>query len=1133
MKYAQKQKLMKIIDSIKKHLKKNWKIVTAIFIIEICLIIAGILIYPSNLVKNGSFSKWETNKKIPRFWQYTQPYGSMDPFSLTYSRKYGNIAKIETNASGKQRLYQKVHVLPDSLYNFQCKVKIINRGGLNAGVRIWGSELDGELLANVTQRSATVGYSTFKTGVFNTEKHEVIYIDLGCDSSGMNGSILFRKPLLLKGVFSIRFIAKIYRILLMLMVTVLIIPFIYMKLYKHVSIIIQFGKYAGIKNYSVIKKIGNYAGIKNYSIIKKFGRYAGIKNYSIMKQLSRLRIIERIILVFKSVMSSTRTCYIIFFALIIIFFFHYYRQIHYGLPYNHAWDETQVFNIPFDMIRNGNLKTTYYAYPPVIGYFLMPVVLMDFIKDFKEKRVKDISEYRLKSSMWDLDPPYLLFHSRILFVILNTVSLLLVFLAGKYLFSVEAGFAAAIFLGVFHKYGEQIAIVHPNGLMGLMCMISFYFIAEYFKERSLLFGFIAAFFCGIAIQTKQNLYIITAPLSAALLFVIFGNRIKSTNTLFHCLIVGCGLIAGFYIGNPYFFKDRGYLDLIISNYNVYHNYDGPILMKALYSQVVNQDGGIFILMMSFFVFFFGKNWKKNLIVVSFPLLYFPFMGMQRYPNTQSTFVAIYPFLALMAGIGLANAVCFFYKGVSKITRYSYYLYVPGTICIIVLLLAGPRYYNYYLGIIKTPIFITYTAFRTFYSDNCANDDARKNIAVWINHNISKGRTIAVDKYLHFYNADISEKYVVYTFDHTKEGILDLLKNGSDYVLMGEYETAAGREFYEKLTLIKEMDGVNRSVGNDGKYPNINLKSKLYELNRRDVHSYQKKQKPINTTEILSLESFKKEFPYGEDWVTSFKFVIPWFVGAERELLLKKGRYHFEFLQRSISHGAPQQGYPVISVQVSSSAPPFNNANFNKGTLTNWKIEGDAFTNQPVFIVKNPSQTLYYINTAIEMTENDYFNGKLLKENSSSSKKGRLISKEFDVHHPCMRFYLTGDNKQNKNYLQYIIYNGEQEAHSANIYPQKERVYSVIDLKAFIGKRMKLILTKEEESSLIFADLHCIEYKQLGDIAIKNNSPEMHAYDSFTVHNLEEQLTMRLYHSHNTHAETNLMPEISQIMIVKE
>jgi len=153
---------------------------------------------PENLIRNGNFSKWQ-NKHIPTAWEFSHPANSEEPFYRSLSLIHGNQVGIKTNAAGTHRIYQLLNVDKHTFYSFQAKLKVINVGGVCAGVRIWGNKLDSNLLDEKVFQSSTDGYITISVRGFNTGNNDKIYIDLGTSKEGINGNVLFTEAVLWKG----------------------------------------------------------------------------------------------------------------------------------------------------------------------------------------------------------------------------------------------------------------------------------------------------------------------------------------------------------------------------------------------------------------------------------------------------------------------------------------------------------------------------------------------------------------------------------------------------------------------------------------------------------------------------------------------------------------------------------------------------------------------------------------------------------------------------------------------------------------------------------------------------------------------------------------------------------------------
>lgn len=892
-------------------------------------------------------------------------------------------------------------------------------------------------------------------------------------------------------------------------------------------------------------------------------------------------------------------------------FFLQLHMIYVGLPYDGPnGDEPEVLLKPISMLASHSLKTDVEGYPPVVGYITLPAVAFNFFLDINQGRIKSIQDYTLTNRLlWGVHPAYLLFYSRLTTSAAGALSILLVYTIGRMLFSEEVGALSALILGAYDAYTASARIVHPNGIMGFMCLLAFYWTCQYFIKRNPRDVLLAGLFSGLAFQTKYNLWVSFVPILVCLAFESLENGFQSKNTgplllsitggifagivtgnprlfesqaasenenkIFGLLFVaiffgfavltrydlwymmipilfytahsvlknplgtknpwvlaalsGIGFLLGFFIGNPYIFSVKSYLGWAIANYHTYKEFNGPRYFVELLHQTVSQNARASLLLPLILPMLMTKDRKNVILLLSFPIAYYLYVGSQRYYMTGALYVAIYPFLALVAGTGLSWGI----RSVAALTmprrvRYAGWAAAAAVLCVIY-----PQYKSYANEMMTRPWFLRYSTFERYYRSTPMTDDARKNMTYWINRNLPGGTTIAVDKFLHLYMEDLGPQFKVIPFDHTQSSILDLYKQGVNYVLMGEYDSFQSREFYKKLDVVQRCGGLSRPLGADAG-PSLNLSSLLLQLKRQDVFNCLPSPELVKSTCPLPLTSFITEFPFD----SPHQFQMGYYLGAERKMMLNPGKYHLEMLE--FSHlswtGNPHVSYPLIDAKIMRMKAAFPNSNFSRGNLDNWTTEGEAFNNPPTFIIGNPASNmtkddLFYINTDMILSQKDFMNGCPAARRPHPETTGVLRSKIFRVNASKFAFYLVGQAPEKKNYIEFTFFSKDRVLSREKVFPYEKSVFVTYDLTKHSGQAYQVAVYKQEKASMVFSGLKAIQEEPLGEKPI-DEFPKTYIYDSFEIARSEEVI-LRIEHRTDTHPDSPYEPYIRGITLVKD
>ncbi|MFH1378719.1 MAG: hypothetical protein ABII23_00440, partial [bacterium] len=139
----------------------------------------------ANILINGDFKQWNGN--IPKDWLYTQPFCFLNKGSFWK----GNYFTIEGNAAGKQTIYQKLKVRPNTYYNFTCTYLFINRGGPRPSICVWGEDVDKTLLRKLGCDDTGDHFQRIVMGSIYSGKNDSMVVELGTGAYGINGAVSY------------------------------------------------------------------------------------------------------------------------------------------------------------------------------------------------------------------------------------------------------------------------------------------------------------------------------------------------------------------------------------------------------------------------------------------------------------------------------------------------------------------------------------------------------------------------------------------------------------------------------------------------------------------------------------------------------------------------------------------------------------------------------------------------------------------------------------------------------------------------------------------------------------------------------------------------------------------------------
>lgn len=236
-----------------------------------------------------------------------------------------------------------------------------------------------------------------------------------------------------------------------------------------------------------------------------------------------------------------------------------------GHPTDHP-DEPMSFGSAIEMIIHSNLDPRRFDYPagvPLVHYvffqaIVMPVIYFKvlflhprvLIAALQLGREQFFSQYSV--AVFGINGITFLYWSRFLTAAMGTLSVYLVFLIGKRLFSPSVGLVSAFFLAFNYRHvlSSHLALSDiPNGLFALLAFYSTTLLLEKNTRRRYL---LCALMVGVSIAMKYQIFSIFPYLFAHLVWVV---RRRTTTELFNkYFIYGIVIIPlVFVLLNPYFF----------------------------------------------------------------------------------------------------------------------------------------------------------------------------------------------------------------------------------------------------------------------------------------------------------------------------------------------------------------------------------------------------------------------------------------------------------------------------------------------------------------------------------------------------------------------------------------------------
>lgn len=348
-----------------------------------------------------------------------------------------------------------------------------------------------------------------------------------------------------------------------------------------------------------------------------------------------------------------KTRIIIIFAFIIVILVSFALRsagITFGFPLFTHPDEPAIVNRARNIISHRDLNPRFFNYPSL--YIYLQTILYCLIY-FSGKL------FHLYKNFSDIDLMTLYFWGRLLTVILSTLTLCTIYFVGNLIFNQTTGFLSVLFasfsmLHVAHSY-----LITVDTPMTLWVALAFLMSTLIYTQNSKTWHYVAnGIFIGLAIGTKYTAVWIIVPMLTAHVLNCLSTGKKFIDRQ---ILLGLATIpAVFFITTPYsILTTRQFLRAIYFesvHYRTGHpGYESQTTAYRFYSLVLFKEYGAIPLLLSIIgILLLGSDDKRKLLLIgSFPLVYFTFVGSYRVHFDRNAVVLIL-FLALLSGYAVSG-----------------------------------------------------------------------------------------------------------------------------------------------------------------------------------------------------------------------------------------------------------------------------------------------------------------------------------------------------------------------------------------------------------------------------------------------------------------------------------------------
>ena len=381
--------------------------------------------------------------------------------------------------------------------------------------------------------------------------------------------------------------------------------------------------------------------------------------------------------------------------------------------------------------------------------------------------------------------------ARLLSVLLGVGTILIVFYLGKRMYNPRVGVLASLFL-VFSPVHNKIShYMVPDVPMVFFLMLSFLCIWFIYVKGDTKFYIFAGLFAGLATATKYGGQLLFLPLFVAHLFYVLDNK-RSIKEIFfsHKLLLSVGFyLGGFLAGCPYSVLD------FAKFWNDFKWQSQHLLQAGHYGSSTAQPAWLFYLRygmaenigkFSQYLVYGGvllglvRRKRKDLILIVFPLVLFLLVGSWK-SMAARYLLPLTPFLVLIAAFFLDALL----TKISALLRKENSQF-PARIL-------QSRYLNWaVVALVLIPSVVKVARLDYLLTQK----DTRTLAKEWINRNLPKGSTLALESY----GPPLSQDDYSLLRRHTQGNIhLDwLAQRNVEYVIVSDIMYARFTRFPEEF-----------------------------------------------------------------------------------------------------------------------------------------------------------------------------------------------------------------------------------------------------------------------------------------------------------------------------------------------
>jgi hypothetical protein len=411
--------------------------------------------------------------------------------------------------------------------------------------------------------------------------------------------------------------------------------------------------------------------------------------------------------------------------------------ISFGLPHLYHVDEARFAKISITYF-SGDLNPHFFHVPSLHTYAIAGLWGVYYLGGKISGKFTSTAQFM---EAFEEDATTHVILARLLSLLLSVGTILIVFYLGKWMYNPRVGILASVFL-VFSPVHNKIShYMVPDVPMVFFLMLSFLCIWFIYVKGNTKFYILAGLFAGLATATKYGGQMLFLPLFLAHLFYILDNK-RSIKEIFFShklLLSGAFFLGGFLVGCPYSVLD------FTKFWNDFKWQSQHLLQEGHYGSSTAQAAWLFYLQygmaenigrFSQYLVYGGvllgliRRKRKDLILIVFPLVLFVLVGSWK-SMAARYLLPLTPFLVLIAALFLDALL----TKISTLWSKDKLRFPSGIL--------QSRYLSWaVVGLVLMPSIVKVIRFDYL----AIQKDTRTLAKEWINNNLPKGSTLALESY---------------------------------------------------------------------------------------------------------------------------------------------------------------------------------------------------------------------------------------------------------------------------------------------------------------------------------------------------------------------------------------------------